>query len=133
MPDDRRLGRSRYHTRHILANASLIDLSPRIVLNGHGATDAGIRDISSQRAYDARALRGLGGYTLMPGRPRIYASSDEARRAANSRATRRARDNGVIQRSVALPAECWSILRASRAPGETSDAQTLARLLHSSA
>ena len=65
----------------------------------------------------------------MAGRPRIYAEPRDARRAANIRAAQRARSCGVVQRTVALPAECWSLIRAMRAPGETSDAQTLARLL----
>lgn len=63
------------------------------------------------------------------GRPRIYAAGADARRAANTRAATRARDKGIVQRSVALPAACWSIVRAARAADETSDAQTLARLL----
>ena len=65
----------------------------------------------------------------MPGRPRVYDESRDARRAANIRAAQRDRDRGFIQRSVALPATCWTLIRAAREPGETSDAQTLARLL----
>ena len=67
----------------------------------------------------------------MRGRLRIYDEQRDARRAANIRAAQRARERGVVQRSVALPAACWTLIRAARAPGETSDAQTLARLLQS--
>jgi hypothetical protein len=48
---------------------------------------------------------------------------------ANQRAAERARARGLIQRSLTLPAECWDRIRAARAPSETSDAQTVARLL----
>ncbi len=65
------------------------------------------------------------------GRPRLYAGPDDARRAANRRAAERARLQGSIQRSVVLPIRCWAAIRAARQPGETSDAQTLARLLAS--
>ena len=63
------------------------------------------------------------------GRPRLHAGNLEARRAANARAAQHARARGIVQRSVALPAACWSLLRAARADGETSDAQTLARII----
>ena len=52
-----------------------------------------------------------------------------ARRLANQRAADRARERGLVQRSLTLPAECWERIRAARAPSETSDAQTVARLL----
>jgi len=48
---------------------------------------------------------------------------------ANQRAAERARAAGLVQRSLTLPAECWRRIRAARAPGETSDAQTVARML----
>lgn len=66
---------------------------------------------------------------MPPGRPRLHAGILEARRAANTRAAQRACARGIVQRSVALPAACWSLLRAARTDGETSDAQTLARIL----
>ncbi len=52
-----------------------------------------------------------------------------ARRLANQRAAGRARDAGLVQRSLTLPAECWERIRAARAPTETLDAQTVARFL----
>ena len=63
------------------------------------------------------------------GRPALYADRAEARRAANRRAADRAQASGLVQRSVRLPADTWSQLRAARASGETSDAETLSRLL----
>ncbi len=56
----------------------------------------------------------------------------DARRAANRRASDRARSDGQVQRSVLMPAECWRRLRDVRALGETSDAQTIARLIRDS-
>jgi len=64
------------------------------------------------------------------GRPAIYPDLATARRFANQRAKARAQERGHIQRSLTLPADCWDRIRAARAPGETSDAQTLTRLLH---
>jgi len=63
------------------------------------------------------------------GRPPKHPTPLAARRAANMRAAHRARAAGLVQRSVVLPEACWSIIRAARAPDETSDAQTLTRLL----
>lgn len=63
------------------------------------------------------------------GRPAKYSDPSDARRLANQRAADRARERGFIQRSLTLPAECWDRIRAARAPSETSDAQTVARLL----
>ena len=63
------------------------------------------------------------------GRPRVHAGLLEARRAANTQAAQRARARRIVQRSMARPAACWSLLRAARLDGETSDAQTLARIL----
>ena len=68
----------------------------------------------------------------MAGRPRLYACPADDRRAANARASANAREREIVQRSVALPAACWSIIRAARVRGETLDAQTLARLLQAS-
>ena len=68
----------------------------------------------------------------MAGRPRLYACPADGRRAANARASASAREREIVQRSVALPAACWSIIRAARVRGETLDAQTLARLLQAS-
>lgn len=67
---------------------------------------------------------------LMPtGRPPLYPSLLAARRAANARTSHRALAAGLIQRSVALPEACWSIIRAVLAADEISEAQTLTRLL----
>jgi hypothetical protein len=63
------------------------------------------------------------------GRPAKYTDAATARRLANQRAAERSRARGLIQRSLTLPADCWERIRAARAPGETSDAQTVARLL----
>ncbi len=63
------------------------------------------------------------------GRPAKYHDPTGARKAANKRAAAQAKAQGLIQRSLTLPAECWAIIRAARAPGETSDAQTVARLV----
>jgi hypothetical protein len=63
------------------------------------------------------------------GRPAKHADTGTARRMANQRAAARARERGLVQRSLTLPAECWDRIRAARAPTETSDAQTVARLL----
>jgi len=63
------------------------------------------------------------------GRPAKHTDSAAARRLANQRAAERSRARGLIQRSLTLPADCWERIRAARAPGETSDAQTVARLL----
>jgi hypothetical protein len=63
------------------------------------------------------------------GRPAKHPDPSAARRLANQRAAERARARGLIQRSLTLPAECWDRIRAARAPSETSDAQTVARLL----
>ena len=63
------------------------------------------------------------------GRPAKHAEPGAARRLANQRAADRARERGLVQRSLTLPAECWDRIRAARAPTETSDAQTVARLL----
>ena len=63
------------------------------------------------------------------GRRRCYSNPSDARRAANQRAADRARQQGLVQRSVRLPKTCWERLRVARAAGETSDAQTLERLL----
>ncbi len=63
------------------------------------------------------------------GRPAKYTDPAIARRLANQRAADRARAGGLVQRSLTLPAECWNRIREARAPGETSDAQTVARLL----
>lgn len=65
----------------------------------------------------------------MPGRPRVYTSPAEARRAANERAARRAQAAGLVQRSVSLPASTWALIRAAREHGETSDAHTIERVL----
>ena len=63
------------------------------------------------------------------GRPAKHADSITARRLANERAAERARAAGLVQRSLTLPAECWQRIRAARIPSETSDAQTVTRLL----
>jgi hypothetical protein len=63
------------------------------------------------------------------GRPAKYQDAAEARRLANQRAAERARNQGFIQRSLTLPADCWNWIRAARGPNETSDSQTVARLL----
>jgi hypothetical protein len=63
------------------------------------------------------------------GRPAKHPDQTMARRLANQRAADRARQRGLVQRSLTLPAECWERIRAARAPTETSDAQTVARLL----
>ena len=63
------------------------------------------------------------------GRPTKYSDAAEARRIANQRAAERARNKGLVQRSLTLPAECWGRIRAARGPSETSDSQTVARLL----
>ena len=63
------------------------------------------------------------------GRLAKHTDSAAARRLANQRAAERSRARGLIQRSLTLPADCWERIRAARAPGETSDAQTVARLL----
>jgi hypothetical protein len=63
------------------------------------------------------------------GRPAKHPDPGAARRLANQRAADRARARGLVQRSLTLPAECWDRIRAARAPSETSDAQTVARLL----
>lgn len=63
------------------------------------------------------------------GRPAKHPDLAVARRLANQRAADRARERGLVQRSLTLPAECWERIRAARAPTETSDAQTVARLL----
>lgn len=63
------------------------------------------------------------------GRPAKHADPGAARRLANQRAAERSRARGLVQRSLTLPADCWERIRAARAPGETSDAQTVARLL----
>ena len=63
------------------------------------------------------------------GRPALHANPGEARRIANRRSAERAKAQGLIQRSVRLPEECWQRLRAARSRGETSDAETFARLL----
>lgn len=63
------------------------------------------------------------------GRPAKHPDAGTARRLANQRAGERARERGMIQRSLTLPAECWERIRAARAPTETLDAQTVARLL----
>ena len=63
------------------------------------------------------------------GRPAKYADPSDARRLANQRAADRAGERGLVQRSLTLPAECWDRIRAARSPLETSDAQTVARLL----
>ena len=77
-----------------------------------------------------RRAAGASAIVLMPrGRPPSYDGPIAAKRAANVRAARRARDAGIIQRSVALPASCWSTIRAARHGDETSDAQTLARII----
>lgn len=67
--------------------------------------------------------------TMPRGRPAKYTDPADARRLANQRAADRARANGLVQRSLTLPLECWERIREARAPGETSDAQTVARLL----
>ncbi|MFZ4689586.1 MAG: hypothetical protein ACOYLS_10140 [Polymorphobacter sp.] len=63
------------------------------------------------------------------GRPAKHPDQTVARRLANQRAADRARERGMVQRSLTLPAECWERIRAARAPTETSDAQTVVRLL----
>lgn len=63
------------------------------------------------------------------GRPTKYTDSAEARRLANQRAAERARNQGMVQRSLTLPADCWGRIRIARNPDETSDSQTVARLL----
>lgn len=63
------------------------------------------------------------------GRPAKHPDPAIARRMANQRAAERARTRGLIQRSLTLPVECWERILAAPAPGETSDAQTVARLL----
>jgi hypothetical protein len=63
------------------------------------------------------------------GRPAKYPSQVEARRVANHRAAERAREKGLVQRSLTLPIDCWALIRAARGPSETSDSQTVARLL----
>ena len=67
--------------------------------------------------------------TVPRGRPAKYTDPADARRLANKRAADRARANGLVQRSLTLPVECWERIRDARAPGETSDAQTVARLV----
>lgn len=66
---------------------------------------------------------------MQRGRPAKYTDPAIARRLANQRAAERARDKGLVQRSLTLPVDCWERIRAARVPGETSDAQTVARLL----
>ena len=63
------------------------------------------------------------------GRPAKHPDPGTARRLANQRAADRARERGLVQRSLTLPAECWDRIRAARDPCETSDAQTVARVL----
>lgn len=63
------------------------------------------------------------------GRPQVHADASAARRAANTRAADRARADGLVQRSLRLPASCWSLIRDARASHEKSDAQTLERIL----
>jgi len=63
------------------------------------------------------------------GRPAKHPDLAIARRLANQRAQERARSRGLVQRSLTLPVDCWELIRAARVPGETSDAQTVARLL----
>lgn len=62
-----------------------------------------------------------------PGRPRVHADLNAGRRAANRRNAERDAASGRTQRSVTLPREVWLTLRATRATGETSDAQMLVR------
>ena len=63
------------------------------------------------------------------GRPPLHADVLTARRAANARAAGRARAGGLLQRSVTLPADCRALIRSARQHTETSDSQTLARII----
>lgn len=63
------------------------------------------------------------------GRPTEYSSPAEARAEAERRARRKAQSRGLVQRSVWLPMEAWNALRTLRDAVETSDAQTLSRVI----
>lgn len=69
------------------------------------------------------------GDSKLRGRPRLHVDLKAAQRAANRATAARAAAAGITQRSVWLPAVLWKVLRQARTDGETSDAQTLARLI----
>ena len=62
------------------------------------------------------------------GRPARHSDPGIARRLANQRAADKARAQSLVHNLI-LPAECWQQIRAARALNETSDAQTVVRLL----
>ena len=63
------------------------------------------------------------------GEPRLRCDLLATRSAANARAVARAAAADYVSRSMVLPRAAWTALRNARAADESSDAQTLARLI----
>ena len=106
-------------TDHLTSPQQTVFLHPdrhRTVTEMEGGNDSfsGGSNGTCQARRSSMCEPSRGGLLMPRGRPRVHAGLLEARRAANTQAAQRARARRIVQRSMALPAACWSLLRAAR-------------------